>query len=506
VIVACVLGFLSGLVALSYEILWYRTYSFVTASRADAFALMLGSYLGGLSLGALAAGIACRRGDASKRDFWLRVLLGAVLVSNAISYLLAPAVARAAAAGMSWQETIPGVAVAAGGMGLLLPLIGHFSIAPDSTAGARVSYLYLANILGSTSGSLLTGFVMLELYSLAATSVVLACLGLVMAAVLLWNLRSSLPGRICWTAALVLLGVGVSLVRPALFDGFYERLQLKREYTPGYHFTRVLETRGGVVTIDEKGRIHGGGIYDGAFNTSLRQEINHIERAYFLQAVHASPKEVLMIGLSSGSWATVIAAHPGVEHLTIVEINPGYLKLIPEYPMVADLLRNPKVTIVIDDGRRWLRRNPQRKFDAVVANATFHWRANSSNLLSTDFLRLIRSHLLPGGLVYYNATSSPEVLRTAASEFPYALQVMGFVMVSDSPIRYDMDSWKRALATYPIDQRPPFDLTLEADRAVIEKTARDLGALLVDRDSILRKTEGARLVTDDNMGTEWRVR
>src|SRR4030095_9301518 len=122
---------------------------------------------------------------------------------------------------------------------------------------------------------------------------------------------------------------------------------------------------------------------------------------------------------------------------------PGYLKLIPEYPMVAGLLKNPKVTIEIDDGRRWLHRNPNRKFDAVVSNGTFNWRANASNLLSTDFLRLARSPLLPGGIYYYNAAFSPEVLRTAATEFPYALQVMGFVMVSDSPILYDLEDWKK---------------------------------------------------------------
>ena len=85
-----------------------------------------------------------------------------------------------------------------------------------------------------------------------------------------------------------------------------------------------------------------------------------------------------MIGLSSGSWAQVIANNPNVASLTVVEINPGYLSLIAQEPEVASLLHNPKVTIVTDDGRRWLRANSGRRFDAIVSNTTWYYRANVS--------------------------------------------------------------------------------------------------------------------------------
>jgi spermidine synthase len=127
-----------------------------------------------------------------------------------------------------------------------------------------------------------------------------------------------------------------------------------------------------------------------------------------LSYFHPNPREVLMIGLSSGSWAQVIANHPQVQHLTIVEINPGYLRLIRRNSEVASLLRNPKVQIEIDDGRRWLVRNTGRKFDAIVMNTTFHWRSNASNLLSSEFLQLIREHLNPGGCSF---TTRPSRMR-----------------------------------------------------------------------------------------------
>jgi hypothetical protein len=75
-----------------------------------------------------------------------------------------------------------------------------------------------------------------------------------------------------------------------------------------------------------------------------------------------------MIGFSSGSWAQVITNNPDVASLTVVEINPGYLGLIANEPEVTSPLGNPKVTIVTDDGRRWLRGN--RGKHAIVVGET----------------------------------------------------------------------------------------------------------------------------------------
>jgi len=221
-----------------------------------------------------------------------------------------------------------------------------------------------------------------------------------------------------------------------------------------------------------------------------------------------------MVGLSSGSWAQAIANNPRVAELTIVEINPGYLTIIPKHPMVASLLRNPKVKIVIDDGRRWLVRNPDRKFDVVVMNTPQHWLAHVSNLLSVEFLGLVRSHLKPGGIHYYNTTSSPEALLTGSTVFPYALRISNFLAVSDSPFTFDKERWRTALAAYRIDNKAVLDLGREADRGRLDELLH-LADTLHDEDfnepmrieggdSIRRRFRDARLITDDNMGSEWR--
>ena len=219
-----------------------------------------------------------------------------------------------------------------------------------------------------------------------------------------------------------------------------------------------------------------------------------------------------MVGLSSGSWAQVVVNNPDVRRLTIVEINPGYLQLIPKYPAVASLLRNANVSIVIDDGRRWLVAHPERQFDLIVMNTTFHWRAQASNLLSVEFLTLVRRHLMPGGVLYYNTTGSGEALLTGATVFPYSIRVANFLAVSDSPIRVDRNRWEERLTAYRIDDRPVFDLTDPSQRRRLAEvlTLADTlnqpdirGQGLESGDQLRQRLRGKRLITDDNMGTEW---
>jgi hypothetical protein len=111
-------------------------------------------------------------------------------------------------------------------------------------------------------------------------------------------------------------------------------------------FAHVLENRNGVIAVTPHGAIFGGGVYDGFFNVDPVTDVNMVIRAYALTAFHLAPKRMLMIGLSSGSWGQIYANHPQVESLDIFEINPGYLRLIAQYPAVRSLLQKPQSTYV----------------------------------------------------------------------------------------------------------------------------------------------------------------
>jgi spermidine synthase len=211
----------------------------------------------------------------------------------------------------------------------------------------------------------------------------------------------------------------------------------------------------------------------------------------------------------------VIANNPAVASLLIVEINPGYLKLVQGAPEVASVLSNPKVTVVTDDGRRWLRTNPGRKFDVIVSNTTWHFRANVTNLLSLEFLNLVRGHLNEGGVFFYNTTDADRVQRTGCLSFAHGARFTNHMVVSAAPIAWDFGRWRRALEAYRIDGKPMFDPARSADRAALDHlmameasllpgAPRDAGSPIELCPDILARTAGKAAATDDNMGSEWR--
>ena len=241
-------------------------------------------------------------------------------------------------------------------------------------------------------------------------------------------------------------------------------------------------------------------MYDGRFSTNLRDDRNNIVRAYVISGLHPAPRSVLLVGLGTGSWAQVIANNPRVESLTVVEINPGYAQLVAKHAPVASLLSNPKVKIIIDDGRRWLTRSSAR-FDMIISNTPFHWRAHSTNLLSREYCQLVRDHLNPGGVYYFNTTGSAAALKTAMVEFPYGLRFLTLSAVSGSPIAFDRDRLQAVLGAYKIDGQPVLQLDVPGDRERLDEILKSV--VVETRESVLRRLASTPVVTDDNMYTEW---
>ena len=498
----------SGFLALSYEIVWYRIVSVMTGGTAPSFGLLLAAYLFGLALGSRGSAVFCRDdvdalgGEAGARV--LRILAVFVAAANIVAALVIPAFGWSA----RFTDARLGIAMVALGaalLGAVLPLVSHLGIEPDERAGARLSYIYLANILGSSAGSLLTGFVLMDRLPLVAIAQLLAASGFVLAAALVAASRPSRAVAALAYGVSAASGLGAFLVMPVLCDRIYERLVYKHEFDGSQRFAQLVENKSGVIAVTRDGTVYGGGAYDGVLNITLQEnEKNGIVRAYLAGALHGAPREVLMVGLSSGSWAQVVAHLPGLERLTIVEINPGYVEIVAAHAEVASLLTNPKVEIVFDDGRRWLQRHPEARFDLVVMNTTMHWRAHATNILSTEFLEIARPHLRAGGVLYFNTTDSYDVQLTAAKTFPHFKRIANFVAVSDSPFEFDRDRWRRLLETMTIEGRPLLDLSKASDRRIYD----DLSGYndMEPAWSILDRYEKTRtVVTDDNMVVEWRT-
>jgi spermidine synthase len=501
-----------GFISLSYEIFFFRTISYATGSSASAFALTLSAFLVGIASGARQAGEHCK---SLPRTEVMRRMVNALLMGNFFGIVFLPLLDR-----FAWLDNaITGVAMAmvflvARSWGSLLPYLAELSIVADSKAGMRTAILYLANILGSAAGSVITGFVLMEYLGLVAIATTLVVGGVICVLLLLAVISMPLQEKLTRVPLATLIGLIAVAVVPQWSAQLLETLQWK-----GAPSTRkivdVLENRNGIISVTDDGVVFGNGMYDGRFNTDLKNDTNGIVRPYALSLFHPAPRDVLMIGLSSGSWAQVVANNPDVASLTVIEINPGYLALIKREPEVASILTNPKIAIVTDDGRRWLRANPTRHFDAIISNTTWHFRASVTNLLSVEFLDIVRRHLNAGGIFFYNTTDSARVQRTGCLAFAHGARFTNHMVVSNAPIAWDFQRWRRNLESYRIDGTPIFETARERDRTEVDRlvswqnnlapeNAHTAGRQIEPCSDLLTRTAAKNPITDDNMGTEWR--
>jgi predicted membrane-bound spermidine synthase len=501
---AWVLSAVTGFLSLAWEIVWMRLYNFTTSSRALAFGLMLGAYLLGLAIGSLWSRKWQRMGTEGTAPLGrLASLIGR---ANLAAFLVVPLVSWFVMA-LWWPWTLLIVMFAAALLGTILPLICHLAIPPDARAGQRMAGIYLANIIGSGLGSLLTGFVLMEWFSLVWLCTLLLLGGFAIA--LLLRSRAGLSAQVYSTPVILLVIVPAIMLG---YAGLWERLHFRENYKWGMQFAKTIESRHGVILVDTKGTIYGNGAYDGSLEIILKPD-SWLVRPYYIAALHPKPKRVLVIGVSGGAWTQILAHHPEVEEVIGVEISEPYLRLIHDSPSVASLHHNPKVKLVIDDGRRWLKRNPTQRFDLIVMNTTHHWREFASALLSREFLELAKSHLSEGGIVAWNTTESVRSAKTGLTVFPEGITLMNFFVGSSAPLVIDKARWRSLLERWSIDDVPVFDLSTAQGREDLEKCAafpdcegpwdRAHHWRWQNRARVEERAGSAVIITDDNLGHEF---
>jgi predicted membrane-bound spermidine synthase len=135
------------------------------------------------------------------------------------------------------------------------------------------------------------------------------------------------------------------------------------------------------------------------------------------------PESVLIICFGMGT--TFRSALSWNVETTAVELVPSVKDAFGFYHTdAARVLRNPKGHIIVDDGRRYLKRT-REKFDVIVIDPPPPPAAAGSSLLySTEFYQLAKQHLNPNGILQAylpRAESGTEqaVLRSLRDSFPY---------------------------------------------------------------------------------------
>ncbi len=115
-------------------------------------------------------------------------------------------------------------------------------------------------------------------------------------------------------------------------------------------------------------------------------------------AVHPNPRRALVIGLGTGSTAGWLARVPTMERVDVVELEPIIEHVSRTLsPINQGVLSNPKVRLIIGDGRELLL-TTDSTYDVIFSEPSNPYRAGIASLFSADFYRAVKQRLRPGGL------------------------------------------------------------------------------------------------------------
>ncbi|WP_406862215.1 polyamine aminopropyltransferase [Streptomyces sp. HUAS MG47] len=283
--------------------------------------------------------------------------------------------------------------------------------AADDPAGT-VADLFAADYVGALVGGLAFPFLLLpwlgQLTGALVTGAVNAVAG---GALVLWLFRHDLTRR----RRIMLLAVnGVVLAllatATALVDDF-ERAARRAVYGDGVRvavrtdFQEVVVTGGreGPATLFVGGRPRAGG----------EEHVYH--EALVHPAMNGPRGRVLVLGGGDGLAAREALRYPEAVSVTVVELDPGVVRLARSHPELTALnggaLRDPRVRVEVADPFRWLRQEARREpgaYDVVVSDLPDPGAAESAKLYSEEFYGLAARVLAPGGRLAVHAGSAAE--------------------------------------------------------------------------------------------------
>ena len=521
---------LSGMTALSAEVLWTRHLSLLMGGTVYTFALILAVFLLGLGIGSSVGSALPRLTSPRAALGYCQLLLCAAMawatytITQSLPYWpldvtlpTAPWVALQ----LDLLRTTWAIFPAALLWGASFPLALAAAASPGHDPARLAGGLYAANTAGAIVGSLATSFVLVVwLGSQRAQQVLIlvaACSGLLML-VSFGSVRRPLRMK---QAAAVTVAIAAVLVLA------YNVPQLPRALVA---FGRFMPTRGadanviyvgeGLTSSVAVSRENSGILtYHNAGKTQastypqdlkLQRMLGHLTTL-----VPEQRRSVLVIGLGAGITAGAVSIDPAVERVVIAEIEPLVPEVAAEYFAAHNfgVVESSKVEIHVDDGRHFLSTTDET-FDGITSDPLDPWVKGAAALYTREFWVLCKSRLNPGGVVTVflqlyesNEEAVKSEIATFLEVFPNGavfantVQGMGYDAVllgraDDAPI--DVDRLHRRLTS------PEYEPVARSLRQVGFESAIDLLGTFAGQASDLEDwLAGAAINTDRNLRLQY---
>ncbi len=358
-----------------------------------------------------------------------------------------------------------------------------------SSAGERINRIYAFDLIGAAAGCL---FVIPAISRLGGPGAILmvAAIGAAGAALFALSGQSKARLPLAGAGAVVMIVLAVLSLTETGARRFAIRTNpdkfltgRKIQYEKWNAFSQITVAKAGrddhkwiFIDQDAATRMWSGDVApDGTAPTEIA-EVRVAALVYSLR--HAGP--ALIIGPGGGT-DVISALRAGVPRVVGVEVNPIIAEDVMRGAYASyngDLYRDPRVHVVVDEGRSYIRRSGEA-YSSIQATLVDTWAASSSgaftlsenNIYTVEAFEEFFAHLQPGGVVavtrWYDAKSPKEFLRLVGLGRA-ALESRG---VKD-PSRHFVLAEDREKRGTMLVSRDPFsdeDLALVQDRAAKDR-------------------------------------
>ena len=426
-------AFLSGMILLALEVVWFRLLSLFVLEVSLSLAMMLAIVLAGIALGGFAASRWLQHRSAQRHAGALAFGAGVLCIATYAATPLFLHQMERSLVDDPWgilRMGLPLMLPVSFVSGVLFTLLGAAAREEiDSATGASGATTF-ANTVGAALGALLGGFVLLPVLGMEQSIFALSLLyGVV-------GLLAVGAGR---TQRVVALGSGVALAFATLLFPFGtledRHLQLAIErYDPDGHAKVALVREGvtgTVVYLDRQAfggrhlshRLITNGYSMSATSTRNRRYMQLY--VYWPVALHPGLRDAVLISYGVGSTAKALAQTTELEHIDVVDISRTILdanEVVYPDPR-SHPLNDPRVTVHVEDGRYFLE-TTDRRFDLITGEPPPPRMAGVVNLYTREYFELVRSRLRDGGIATYwlpihslTEVSSKAILRAFCDAF-----------------------------------------------------------------------------------------
>jgi spermidine synthase len=534
----------SGFVTISTQVAWTRVLTMVIGSSTYAFSIVVALFLMGLAGGAYI--VAGKRMTSELRRSVMNVELATAIllflsltITNKTPGLLIDLGTRFEV--NSWggllmlQVFVAAllILVPALLMGMVMPLVLVWaSKAQAGTAVRRVGRSYAVNTLGAIAGAFTTGFILIPKLSTRFTILFAATLCLVLAGFAYQprgkdadaGLRRSIAAGVTFALVILMFMAAPRMYLSDLSKGAYDllvRIRANPQFSEGKDDGRTYGPQTNKLLMYEEGPTATVSVREdwGVKSMAINGRTNASDQADMptqvilgQMPILVAPRmdNALIVGYGSGVSVGAML-QSGVKSLECVELEPEVIKAGSFFDHVNNRpLGDPRMRLIIDDARTYLRVNPAQ-YDIIVSEPSHPWVPGVANLFTQQFFELGRSRLKDDGVfvqwlqIYQLSNESlRSVLATYKSVFPHVLifRVGGATQGKDLIL-------VGSRASLTLDRLPErmSDPRVAAELARIQiNTDADLRAWYIcDETQLGPAVNGAIINTDDNMLIENRA-